>query len=779
MISRRYMAAVALGTAVWGSVFANADIRLHIGAFTDGETASALRGDGIAVAVENASEEPLPGPLFIAVSRWDSERPELVGEIVPSGAVIAPGVKKTSTVNTASLEPDGYVVRVKAGTKTLAERKLGVFARYNPKSLFGIGNGMVCEYRPGNKYYGERNSVEARDLNPVCLGKGDAYEIAIVRAPNSTECGIDGPCQNGEEGVNTPDGKHINAHSPAGRAELVRRAREFGLKAARNQQWAATKLENEQFYLNRGDICPDAWADADFRAWLRRRYRDDLAKLNVAWGTACASWDDVRQPISAVDGAGQEARTGGEAIDWTAAMGKMTDEAKAAIRANPAQSLDWFRWRAVAVNKCYARYIAEAKKCDGGRILYGNNYPWPNYFPHSVWPQWKSQDVIMLDVQYVCGIEKTLGNNEEMIDILEAAESIGGDRPIWGREVYYQPRYPGEIAALQNWAMIAHGMDVALVFAWKPFADYNREIFETGPRSWERPEAQPMWFMIDTDGTRLPGYHAAKRSAAELAAFDKVFDARSLERIPGETALFWAADTSAYIMYQTFDRPYFSPHAQARPAITAGLRYRGARVEFLDDSMTDRLLPERFKTVVVPPAPVVSEKALAALRQYAAAGGHLVVFAPFNTLDVNLRAKEAAGTAEWKGRITTITDFPGRYSPPPHEPLAYARWFDAFVENSGIVRSAWWENEFGHIEGEENLLPGEGSPIVEVVVRRHAKTGAKFAFVLNKGGAGKGVLRGPDFAGGKLVDALTGKPEPLAFELPAFGYRVFELKQSR
>ena len=100
-----------------------------------------------------------------------------------------------------------------------------------------------------------------------------------------------------------------------------------------------------------------------------------------------------------------------------------------------------------------ADYVAEAKKAaPGANVLYGNNYPWPNYFAHIIWPQWRSQDVVMLDLQYVCGFEKTLGNNEEMIDILEAAESIGKHfgKSIWGREVYYQPRYPAEIAALHG-----------------------------------------------------------------------------------------------------------------------------------------------------------------------------------------------------------------------------------------------------------------------------------------------------------------------------------------
>ena len=398
---------------------------------------------------------------------------------------------------------------------------------------------MVCEYLPGHRFYGATNAFEARDLKPVAIGKGDAFEAAVARAPQAIECGVDWAASGNAQDINAPSGGNLHVYSPNGRAELIRRAREFGKKAARNPQWAVTKLRNEQFYVNNGEFCPDAWADADFRAWLRKRYADDLSRLNAAWGTSLASWDDAAQPISAVAGSGQEGNAG--AIDWMAAMGRFTDESKSAIRRNPAQSLDWFRWRASSVNRVYADYVAEAKRAGrGANVLYGNNYPWPNFFAHIVWPQWRWQDVIELDPQYVCGIEKTLGTNEEMIDILEAAESIGRGKPIWGREVYYQPRYPGEVAALQNWAMAAHGIDVALVFAWKPYADWGREIFQSGPRSWEKPESPPMWFMIDTDGTRLPGYHAAKRSAAEIAALHARVDMRKLRRIPGETALFWA-----------------------------------------------------------------------------------------------------------------------------------------------------------------------------------------------------------------------------------------------
>ena len=770
------------------------DVAIRMGAFPEGETPAFTRGAVVEVVVSNASGRAISGEVALRVERWDGKA-AILAAAAPNAAedggfpTFFPGEVRRFSLPTADLEPDGYILTVVStaedggspGSALSARRTFGVFAPYRPRDLYGIGNGMICEFWAGHFLCGPTNAFEARALKPVCLGKGDAFEVAVARAPNTVECGIDGPCQNGGEDVNTPDGRHINAHSPAGRAELLRRAREFGERAARNPQWAATKLENEQFYLNRGDFCPDKWADADFRAWLQERYGGDLARLNAAWGTSLASWDEAAQPISAVAGAGQIKKTGGEAIDWMAAMGKFTDESKAAIRRNPAQSLDWFRWRAAAVYEVYGEYIAEAKRtAPGANVLYGNNYPWPNFFAHIIWPQWRWQDVIELDLQYVCGFEKTLGTNEEMIDILEAAESVGRGKPIWGREVYYQPRFPGEVAALQNWAMAAHGMDVALVFAWKPYADSGREIFRTGTNSWEKPESPPMWFMIDTDGTRLPGYHAAKRSAAEIAALHERIDMRKLERIGGETALYWATDTSAYIMYQTFDRPYENSISRTRTALTTGLRYRGVRVEMFDDETIGEIDPKRFPVCVVPPSPVVSDKALAMLRAYAESGGRLVLFAPFNTHDVNLRAKgDAGGAAGWKGDVSIVGNFGVRYDAHPHEVADYARNFDDFVRDADVPRSAWWENDAPYEVGEERLKPGEGRPVVEVVVRSHSATGLRYAFVLNKGGDGSGRLCGPDFEGVKLRDALTGEPVAQAFALPAFGYRILEIVDDR
>ncbi len=729
---KRFAASAALVLSLTAGPGMAEGVSLRMGACPPGETPSFTVGDKIEVVAVNEGAAPITGAVSFAVSRWDGR--EMRSASSEGDAVWQCGETRRAVLSSKGLSPDGYELEVRVGGSPVAEAvRFGLFAPYKTRELFGIGNGMICEWHPGRRFYGVTNAVEGRALKPVAMGKGDAFEAAIVRAPQAVECGVDGPSKGNEPDLNIPSGRHLNCHSPAGRAELRRRARAFGEKAARNPQWAITKLRNEEFYLNKGDFCPDKWADADFRGWLKRRYDGDLARLNAAWGTDLSSWDEVVQPISVIGGSGQIAKQGSEAVDWMAAMGKFTEESKSAIRRNPAQSMDWFRWRSWSVNRVFAEFIAEAKKAaPGANVLYGNNYPWPNFFAHIIWPQWRRHDVIELDLQYVCGFPKTLGLSEEMIDILEAAESVGRGKPIWGREVYYQPRYPGEVAALQNWAMIAHGMDVALVFAWKPYADFGREIFKTGPKCWERPDAQPMWFMIDTDGTRLPGYHAAKRSAEEIAAFHEKVDVRSLERIRGDTALFWAADTSAYLMYDTFDRPYQNAISSIRNRTTAFLRYRGARVEFFDDATLGEVEPELYPVCVVPPSPVVSNWSLARLREYAERGGRLVLLAPFNTLDVNLRPKapEDAGATGWKGDVRMV-ECGSKLS---------RGVIDDIIRDARIVRSAWWENDGHSLAWVTGDRPGEGAPLVEVVVRRHAKTGKRYAFVLNKGGAGRGRL---------------------------------------
>ena len=748
------------------------------------------------LVVRNTSGKRLSGTLRVFVDSWDRAGRTLVKET--RCADWEPGGKKTVAIDVGSLAPDGYVAIASmepyfdesgafdasntgwgvCGWSQLPKRngmRFCVFGKESPRDLFGVGNGMIDHENGGWCGNSMENAVRGKSVHPVLIGSADPFKAAVIGAPRIRETGLGrGGGPNNPEANNPVAPNLVNAYSPAGRKLLSERAVAFGREVADDPSVAGAKLDNEGFFVNRGKFCPDKWADADFRAWTFRRYNGDLAQLNSAWKTAIADWKDVVQPISSVTN-GTVTKTGGEAVDWTASMGLMTKDAEKRLTQMPGCSLDWFRWRAFSVIRLYGDFIRDAHTVDG-KTLYGNNYPWPNYFTHIIWPQWRTHDVIMLDIQYICGFARTLGTNEEMIDILEQAESVSrGERPTWGREIYFQPHYPGEVAALQNWAMIAHGMSVPMTFAWRPYSDYNRKIFKTGVKSWLRDDAPPMWLLIDVDGSAVPGYGPTVRSTDEIAAFHRKFGGLSLRRIPGDVALYLSTDESAYIMFETMDRPYDSSDARNRTAMAAALRYGGARVEYFDDATLGEVTPEKFPVLVAPGEKVVSGKAEALLRRYAENGGSLVVLNDFNALDEKLDPKPSPGVAGWKGDVRQMA-FKGKYDKRPYNTEEYDMEIARFFEgNSRIPRRAYWENEEPRRDGEENLLPGEGRPVVEVVVREQERTGLRFAFVLNKGGAGKGRLRGDDFADVKLEDALTGESVPLTFELPAFGYRVFVL----
>ena len=310
-----------------------------------------------------------------------------------------------------------------------------------------------------------------------------------------------------------------------------------------------------------------------------------------------------------------------------------------------------------------------------------------------------------------------------MIEILEMAESAMRDKPILGREIYVQPHYPAEMTALQNWAMVAHGMRANLVFGWKPYSDHGQKVFNAGPRAWERKEdSVPMWMIIDTDGTRLPAYEGVKRSAEEIAAFHAKYDGLSIKRMRGRVAVYLSDETSMYTMLKTGDRPYNEERlCHTRDWLADELRLAGVRIEYLDDEVIGELTSTEYDIVVIPPMPRIAPGPAAQLAAFEHAGGRII---RLEGVDPELIAKHPE-----------------------------------------LPRSAWFE-------------PESGPRDVEVVVRAQEKTGRRFVFVLNRGKAVKGVLKGSDFAEVKtLHDAIADGESGLSLSLGDYGYRVFEFEK--
>lgn len=600
--------------------------------------------------------------------------------------------------------------------------RLAVFPNTEPGKIFGVGNGMVHN---GLWWSGctLANTLEARDLRPVLVGEGDVYHDAILGCPGTEGVFVDAQGPTNVPAMNNPAAKMLDIFSEPGRAELKRRAEAMGQRLGRNAGIAAVKLGNEAPQFNRGAVCPTAAADASFRAFCRSRYKGDLKALNAAWKKAFGGWGEVRQPIYA-DAGRTEEKSGAAAIDWYANMGRMGERLVKYLNApeNVEMAMDWYRWRTKESIRMYADYVAAAKAHDR-KTIYSNNYCWPNFFAHLVLPTWRRMDGAMLDCMYVCAFPRTLGYNAEMIEILEMTESAMRGKPIIGREIYVQPHYPAEMVALQNWAMVAHGMRANLVFGWKPYSDHGQKVFKAGPRAWERKEdSVPMWMLIDTDGTRLPAYGGVKRSAEEIAAFHAKYDGLSIKRTRGRVAVYLSDETSMYTMLKTGDRPYLERTlCHTRDWLADELRLAGVRIEYLDDETIDELTRTNYDIVVIPPMPRVAPGPAAQLTAFEKAGGKVI----------RLEGKDP----------------------------------ELISKHPELPRSAWFEPADG------------GKRDVEVVVRTQAKTGRRFVFVLNRGKAVKGALFGTDFAkSAEFTDALTGERSGRDLVLGDYGYRVLILE---
>ena len=230
-----------------------------------------------------------------------------------------------------------------------------------------------------------------------------------------------------------------------------------------------------------------------------------------------------------------------------------------------------------------------------------------------------------------------------MMEILEMAESNAPEKPLWGIEIYVQPQWPAEFAALQNWGLLAHGMQNTLVFGWGPISDYGTP---KEPRAWEKPDAKPMWMMIDLDGKKLPNYFTNQRSLREIAQFHKRYDGLSLRRAPTDTAFFVSRDTAEYGGLESANRPWLSAWVRTRSNLCYLLRLSGITADFVDDE-TLPASPGRFRTVIVPAAYVLSQETAAKLARFARHGGTLVLAGASGVVDPWLDKYPNLGGPAW------------------------------------------------------------------------------------------------------------------------------------
>jgi hypothetical protein len=809
--------------------------------------------------VRNGSDATIDGDLEIWVGPWSRPKSERLA--ARKNISLKAGDADTIPLRLGHLKPDAYVVAALLardgkplldGSQTVdpsipiggsvsgsilksrAAIRFALGPKVRPAGIFGVGDGtLVCGWRglTGSWFGGWplAQFAAARPEGFVC-GRGScsnddkAYLFAAAGVPfhrmESQRLEYGAPAGAPFEVPGEKGG--IDLWNPQGMAVVKANAAEVGRSNAQNPLIVSYQMDNEHRFPFSCGLCPTAAADASFRQWCRKRH-GELATLNRRWGTAYKSWDEVEQPASAryaEEIMKRPKAEGAAANDWTASLGKLTPEIQRRMLAIPGRGMDWMRWRTASSLWAYDAFRDSARVFDR-KTLYSTNLCWPNFAPQMSMPFFRHMDATMLDVQYTAGsgLPRGLGTPMQMMEILEMAESNAPEKPLWGIEIYVQPQWPAEFAALQNWGLLAHGMQNTLVFGWGPNSDYG---IPKEPRAWEKPDAKPMWMMIDLDGKKLPNYFTNRRSLREIAQFHKRYDGLSLRRAPTDTAFFVSRDTAEYGGLESANRPWLSPWVCTRSDLCYLLRLSGIKADFVDDE-TLPAGPGRFRTVIVPAAYVLSQETAAKLARFARDGGTLVLAGASGVVDPWLSKYPNLGGPAWaelgwtatkfladpaevdfqladtaaakadrdkrfwgsnigtmpggqpihdgrgnllgwtrawgKGKLVAYGVLPAALTGNPHPSPDETAWIEQLVRAAGLRAGGRWASSQASRNRSDKL--GEGEPIVDVVVRvrKGRQPQEKIVFVLNQGGAGSGLVEVPIGKGvWQATDALGGKP---------------------
>lgn len=809
--------------------------------------------------INNDSRVPIEkGDVTVFMGPWNNPVERKITSFKASE--IKPGSSQKITFNTADLPNDAYVLSLRYsigndllidGAKDFKNNGEAVLSRSvmrfamasgEPLKLFGVGNGMISNNR--YTYAGLLTEhLKAKKIGVICSrgGGGEAfsgdysYATAAGGMPyhhmdtyidriNEKDCPFANPVNPGFVDLFHPDGEKY----------LVENAEKKGKEFGSNLVVASYQMANETVYLS-GVSSPSKFADDNFRSWCQKRYKT-LGVLNEAWGTKYTDWNEIEQIVSAKYIEEEKAKDRSTGYDWQASTGGYSKQVLERMKANPGRAMDWLRWRTEKTLEFYNKYRDHARKYDN-KTLYSTNLCWPNFWPQMFMPFIRSMDVTMLDASYTSGFFRSLGNATEMMDIMEMAESSDRSKPVWGIEIYLQPTFPPEFAAMQNWGMLAHGMTNNLVFAWNPFSDSG---IPKGNRAWEEKNAPPMWMLFDNDGSPLPALEHYERSFNEIKKFHERFDGLSIKRVPTDVALYVSNDSNEYVIMETGNKPWSSSFQQIRMILIFLMRMNGITADYIDDST----LPDKigtFKTIIIPTSPIISQEAAHKIADFAKSGGTVVICGMSGMQDQWLKKYDNIGGAawadlEWKAPDYSMTGmlpvaFGGEASSfrginfgtmrdaepllddnkraigwtrkwgngkliaygimppmntPPHFPASPYYWIQDMVRKAGVKPTGRWIPE-KPLKTQKGGL-GSGNPLVEVVVRVKAN-GDKFVFCLNQGGFGKGKIEIPvdskkvfveDVIQGKAVEGTV--KENGIFEMPMdlnpWEYRVLRITKN-
>lgn len=827
------------------------------------------RTGAVTVEVRNGSPRALEGLLTVGLARWDGKRERLLLTRQPLQGW-PPGAKLRVQAPLKGLRPDAYVVfarlesagrllcdglaefdgAVPAGGKiSQAMMKAPCVARFAicdarpSREVFGSGDMMV---NTGGSWWGGfpvADYVEARRLGFGYSRESVNDDSTYRLAAGGMRCVGDGPrAWTAPEDLpaelrNPVKTDFADLSNPAAWPYLERMWRGLAAQLRDNPIFALLHITGEDMVLYQGALCPTDAADADFRAWVKAKY-GALPAVSTAWGRKVGSWDEVEQIISARMVREQLVKVEkeqGKRLDWLGAADKLTAQQGALLKADPGRGMDWLRWRSDLYLRSVSRLARVFHEVNPNTLLC-NHFCWPDFVPQTSYGLARRLDALGIDTQYPCGVAGSLGSPAETVDMMGIYEAFADHMPVWGMEIYIQPKFPAEMPATQIWGFLAHGMDVVNNFAWKPYSDAGLQA-----KRWNEPGAPPWWFVIDFDGTHMPQYDPLVRATREVNAFNARYGGRTLRRARPDAAFFVSQDGGVLSHFETLGQWWESPVVHARCELGWLLRLNGVSLDYLDDALLGERLGD-YRAVFVPYSPNVSDESLQRLADFARAGGTLVLAGPCGWQDPWLKPRklvggEALADLKWRlqgfapvaaagvkglgplatqapleamagtgdsvleggkvlmqdasgkpvawekpfgrGRVIALTAFPSAYTQSPHADPGGLELVAKLAQFAGVSPRAAWRCDIPPTPGK---AAGEGAPVVDVMLRQKAP-GELFLFVMNVGGEGAGEVRLSLGDGWRVSDALRpgagesplGPAIPLA--LKPWGYRVFRLRR--
>jgi beta-galactosidase len=375
------------------------------------------------------------------------------------------------------------------------------------------------------------------------------------------------------------------AAAPAYRAAARRIAAALAERYAGHPALALWHVHNEY-----GTICWCDHAAAAFRGWLARRYgpgRDGLAALNEAWGTAFWSqryhdWDQVLPP---------------RATQWLP---------------NPAHALDFHRFWSDELLAAFCEQRDEIRSITD-RVPITTNFVMADYHVIDTWAWSRQTDVVAVD--HYLGSAGPDGH-ADIAFCGDRARSWGGGAPWLLMEqaanlIYARDRVltkaPGRVLR-DSLGYLARGSEGAMFFQWRA-SPAGAEMHHSAMVPHCGPDSRV--FREVTELGRVMGQLAEVAGSTVSAQAAVVWD----------TECAWAMEQSRFT---SADLSYSGAVRNAHGAL-----WRAGVV--CDVTRLDGCSPCGFglggyRLVLAPGVCLLSGEAAAALREYVAAGGHVVMW---------------------------------------------------------------------------------------------------------------------------------------------------------